>query len=136
LGLKVAAPFTLQSSLSENLRSLGLRALPILAVLLGLVWLFRRSLNRFSRVWTWLTARPARADRARSPSSTAAPVRCAVAAARNRNKAAARRMPFFMDLQSKDIRGNQTRTWNAFNLCIRNDGMIDRQSDTDIERES
>jgi hypothetical protein len=45
-------------------------------------------------------------------------------------------MPFFMDLQSKDIRGNQTRTWNAFNSCIRNDGMIDRQSDADIERES
>lgn len=61
LGLKVATPFTLRSSLTENLRSLGLRALPTLAVLLGLVWLVQRSLDRLRRGWTWLAARPTRA---------------------------------------------------------------------------
>ena len=61
LGLKIAAPFTLRSNLSENLRSLGLRALPIMAVLLGLVGLFHRSLDRLRRGWSWLAARPARA---------------------------------------------------------------------------
>lgn len=61
LGLKVAAPFTLQSSLSENLRTLGLRALPTWVVLLSLVGLFRRAIDRCRRGWTWLAARPARA---------------------------------------------------------------------------
>jgi hypothetical protein len=61
LGLRVAAPFTLRSSLAENLRSLGLRWLPIMAVLLGLIWLVRRSLDRLHRGWLWLADRPARA---------------------------------------------------------------------------
>ncbi len=61
LGLRLAAPVSLRPTLGQNLFYLSIRFLPVLAGALMIVWLCRRSLNRFSRVWLWLAASPARA---------------------------------------------------------------------------
>ena len=61
LSLRVSEPFALFPSALDNLRFLGLRLLPILAIVLGLVWLAARSADRFRQLWQWLAARPAHA---------------------------------------------------------------------------
>ena len=59
--LRIGAPFTLRSSLPDNLRALIIRVVPLTAALLALVWFLARNLARLRSAWSWLAARPGRA---------------------------------------------------------------------------
>jgi hypothetical protein len=61
LGIQLAAPFELGTTISQNLRA-GLKiALGVFIFVLAAVWFLARSLNSLRRGWTWLAARPLRA---------------------------------------------------------------------------
>ena len=61
LGLRLAAPFELVTTLGQNLRT-GLKiSLGVFFIILAAVGLVARSRDALCRSWTWLTARPIRA---------------------------------------------------------------------------
>jgi len=61
LGLRLAAPLELESTIGQNLRALLKIALGVFIFVLAAVWFIARSQDSLRRSWSWLVARPLRA---------------------------------------------------------------------------
>lgn len=61
LGVRIAAPFRLVTTLGQNLRAGVLIATGVFAATLAATWLIARSRPRLVTLWIWLAAHPARA---------------------------------------------------------------------------
>jgi hypothetical protein len=61
LGIRLAAPFHLETTPGENIRAASFIAAPVFILVLMAVWALGRSQTRLISLWSWLTIRPARA---------------------------------------------------------------------------